>query len=752
MPGERVRQQGTVQKGKQWGLLFLVLVFAANGWAKPLSESIDYSIYEQGLDYSGIKLPGVDDEGYTAFAGENVSLKWKVDVYLPEDGPVFGLQPVNPNAIIRLRIKDIKGDFQLSGIADWEELGSFEREKEWRVGTAGVLEKPYFIRDVNEVVAYRKHGIISFLGNTLASPPLYIDRINGTTMMTYTMYVPKTRKILGVYKGVRTFRLGEYSYFFVKNVHVAGIIYIDERLKLLVHAGLSLAVLFLVAVILKFYDKIPRFAFQSKHLLLIVLLSWFLMNQLAFVVPNPNGIVYIVEGNAIKYGGASVQHYLRLITGLTNSVDALVINDDAWCWPDIFETDRNLYLLTKSVEKVYMRESLYNAGNPCIEESKLYFGSKLQVIPDDEKSLKEALARHKHQYPWKAAWGISRRIIYLLFLIISFFSTGFVVLRAFEIRTPKDWVVFAAIGFLYATLIQFFNLTTAFVARMPVTYHGTSSLPLTMSAKVLPFFNQAHNIRMGILLLGVLFVFVFTASVRERISVRAFLLPVLLLGLLLAAPQTEYSTKSFIIAFACGGCGFTYQGTLDTFNAVKLYSALRGDKELEVMVGVDDVEAYNRASLLQEQGNREGAIDLYEEYIVSYPNAPRYIEALKALASLNNDLGRYTNAERYLTATLENDLGDYGRSELASMLRFIYLQTGRTEQALKLMREQADLITDEPVKGLVLTKLGIDYSQHGKPAEAKKTFNEILTLVDVREEDAAVARAGLKRIAEEEHS
>src|SRR3989338_6028436 len=303
---ERVKPPSAVQMATQVGLLFFLLVFAVNPSAKPLSESIDYSLYDQDLDYSVVKLQNIDDEGYTTLADENVSLKWKVDVYLPEDGPVFGLQPLNPNAIIRLHIKDIKGYFKLNGFADWEGLDSFEREKEWHVGTIGLLEKSYFIRDVNEVVAYRKQGILSFLGNTLASPPIYIERINDIKMITLTVYVPKTRKILDVYKGVRTFRLGEYSYFFVKSTDHIGIIYIDERLKLLVYAGLSLVVLFLVAVILRFSDKIPRFAFQSKHLLLIVLLSWFLMNQLAFVTPNPDSIVYVIEGQIIKYGGASV--------------------------------------------------------------------------------------------------------------------------------------------------------------------------------------------------------------------------------------------------------------------------------------------------------------------------------------------------------------------------------------------------------------------------------------------------------------
>ncbi len=728
------------QKTRLLALLACLAFLAAGASAKPLSEQINYALYDQNLDYRIVNLSYVDDGGFMEYHDDNVSMRWKAELFLPEDGPVFGLQPINPNAIIKLTFRDIKGHFTLHGIADWEGLEKFPREKEWHVGNAGIGEKSYFVSDVNDLVVYRKHGIISFLGNTLASPPLIIDRIDGAPLMTVNVFVPKTRKILDVYRSMRTFRLGDHTFFFVRYTHMTGIIYVDETQKLLVHIGLSLIVLAIVACILKLYDRLPKFSFESRHLLMVVLLCWFLMTQLAFVAPNPNAIVYVMEGESMKYGGVSIQHYLRLITGLTNSVDALIVNDDAWCWTGIYQGDRNLYLVTRSSEKVYMRESVYHSSKPCIQESKAYFGSKLQVIPDSVDAASEIMSRYRHHYPWKATWGIARRVIYLLFLVLSFFSTAFVVLKAFEIRDLKMWVAFAVVGFLFASTVQFFNLTTAFVARMPVTYHGTSSLPLTMSAKVLPFFNQAHNIRMAILLLGALFVFVFSASIREKVSIRVFLLPLLVLGLMLAAPMTEYSTKAFIVAFACGGCGFEYKGPLDTFNSVKLYAALRGDTQLSVLVSNEDTETFERAKLLEEQGDMEGAIDLYQEYLVSYQDISNYIEAVKSLSGLYTRLARYDEAERYLRLALETDLDDGGRADLTTKLWVIYKQTNRIQEALTLQKEQADLIENEFWKSMVLTRLGSDYYEAKMYREAKQTLEGLQAYTDRRPEDVETAR------------
>ena len=735
-----------------------MLFLAATAWAKPLSESIDYAAYEPSPDYSVVRLPFIDDEGYSTHYSEAVQMKWKADIYLPEDGPVFGLHPFNPFAIIRLHIKDIRGEFRLSGMYDWEGLDQFEREPSWLLGKSGLLERGYYIKGVSEVTAYRKHLITSFLGNTLASPPTVIDRVNGQAITTFTTYVPINRKVIDIYRSALFFRLGERTFFFANAGHLIGIIYVDENLKLLVHAGLSLIVLLLVALILKYYVFIPQLNLRSKDLFFVVLLCLILMMQLAQITPNPVGVAFTMEGAVIKYNGASVQHYLRLLTGLTKSVDTLVINDLAWCEPKVFETNRNLYLITRSVQKVYISESLYHSPGPCNAGLKPYFGDKLTVLPDNEVSLAQTLDRDKNLYPWKTLWEVNRRIIFLLFMLFSFLSTAVIMLWAFEIENVFDWLRFGVGAFFYALVVQFFNLAVAFVAGLPITYHGTSNLPLTMSVRAIPLFNQSHNLRLAILLLGVLFVFVFTASARQKVNIRAFLLPVLLLGLLLAAPQTEYSTKAFILSFACGECGFEYKGKIDSFDIMKIYSSMRGDSGgLDAITGIsediDERENYNRATLLQAQTNYAGAIDLYEEYLVTYPIGPHYISVLEALAVLNHTLYQNSAAERYLEVTLENELDEGPRTDLTIMLYNLYLEQGKTKEAGELIREQANLITSETPKAILLTRLGFYYlEREHKLSEARQVFIEVLSMEQIRVDEAIKAREGLKKIAAAEQS
>ncbi|MBS3062755.1 MAG: tetratricopeptide repeat protein [Candidatus Diapherotrites archaeon] len=713
-------------------LQLAALVFLAVNAA---AFKINPELYDQNVDYSGVRLHYMDENGFREYHDQNVSFWYKAEMFLPEDGHLFGLSPLNPVAEVRVTLKNIKGRFQMTRAHKWEGFEPFGDD---------------VVQDVNNLVISTRLGIISFLGNVMASPPAVIERMNSNFIpfSTITVYVPKTRKILDVYKAPRTFRLADHTYLFVSYTYV-GIIYVNETVKLLIHIGLSLLVLLLVATILRFYDRIPRFNFRSKHLLLIVLLSLALMVQLAFIAPNPGSIVYKTKNGVFTYGGSSVQHYLKFITGLTGSVDALILDDDLWCVNYDYRTDRNLYLLTQSAERVYMTESIVKAGKPCVTESLSFFGKKLRVVPDAEELLHQAQARYRLNYPWKAFWGVNRRLIYLLFLAVSFFSMGFLITKAFEVSKAWEWLLFAVTGFLFAAVIQFLNLTTGFMAGLPVTYHGTSSLPLTMSAKIVSFFSQAHNIRMLILILGGLFVFIFNNTIRAKVSIRVFLLPVLVLGLMLAAPLTEYSSKSFLLAFACGECGFAYKGKLMAFDAVKIYAAMRSNTEVAALASFDDVDSYNLGKLLIDQQRIEEAVEVFEEYVASYPDSPNYVEVLKTLAGLYGQLYRYEENERYLVLAMANTPKEAERVELARQVHGMYVGKNRMGEAAELMEQQLERVTEEKSKPPLLLLLAQDYVALGRHAEAREVLHRVLENVETSPSNVEKARDLLGQLKQE---
>lgn len=706
-------------------LVLAVLLFLPAACQFAHAAKINPGLYDLEVDYSRADLYDVPADGYLEYIDDSASFRWKVDIFLPDESPIIGLGPLRAYGTIIMHLKDINGTIFVPADAEFDGMGRYaiaERYRETPGERKSELIRGREVNDRNELVVSMPYPVVSLLGNNMFDPPqMESIRINDAALVSATIFIPKTMALLDYSGPIRTFRLNDHAVFSHQYAALS-VIYANEFFKLMVQLGLGVATLFFVFLVLRGYRHIPRLDFGSRHILALLLIACMLMMQLAFLVPNPKATVWDLYLRP-EYKGTSIPAYLYFIVGFTDSLDALVVRSFEWWEEGIFSISRAHFLTMKSAKKIIIPEGIET--NPealaAIEEN---FGKeKIEFAKEGE--IKEIVEQFDRHYPWEFIFGYSRRVVFGLFLLASFLATAFLFLKAFEVKTPGGWLAFLAVILLTAFGMQYSNIVTGFIAHMPVLYHGASTMPFTMSAKFLPIFDQAHSLRLALLVLGPAFVFIFHKGIRKQTSIRAFFVPVLILAMLLTLPQTEFSVKRGMLGLACGDCGITYRGSLETVNFQQAYHSLREDELISTVLWESN-EEYLLASKLESQGKYEEALRAYEDLAATYPDAVERLNSLVALGRLYNRSGRNEEAIETYKGLLGMEL-DRGQSVMVlTNLAYAYMCNGQDGEAEAAYRQALEQSTNAQQSAYICWTLGTLYQRMGREEDALRAYREIL--------------------------
>lgn len=708
-----------------WAAAVLAIFFA-------LAASVhayDTSNYNTNVDYLALHLSDIDKDGFTKYSDEYASFRWRNLAFLPEKTPIMGLGPFSSNALVVMEIKDINGTVFVQSFINFEGMEKYPIVEggDYFEGDPRALGLFRKVDDVNGLTLWQEYPVISILGNSMFDPPPGVPfRVNNSgAFSNISIFVPKNLAMLDYYSNQYVFKTSENSVFSY-HYNVTSVVFADLGSKLAIQIALGLITMLVVFIILWLYRYIPQFNIRPRHFALAMLACGLLMAQLAFIAPNPDAL-NLDWWLKPQYGEDVLPFYLRFILGMTDSVDGIFLHSFSWNENEPFSKDRGTFLLMKSARKIYIPEGLEDAKGTVdlIKENagaeKVEFISEAQV-PEKEQEMSRA-------YMWGFLFQYVRAPIYFLFLMISFAATAFLITLAFEIKGWRALVIAAVILFATPFALQFLNILTGFQAHLPVTYHGASTLPLTMSSRSIPFLEQAHSVRAVLLMLGVGFAFIFVRAVRRRISIRAFLVPILVFALFLTLPQTEFSAKRTIGAFACGDCGINYRGQLDLLNTVNLYSAVRANADLSAIFEENSQDMLNKARGLRLQGKYPEAIEAFEEILYSRPIDRDLIPPLIELADLSSYTGDYGKAITALQVALDTgpDQGELGNILLT--LGTVYERQGGTENFKKALDIYTECIESVGVEDYVVVctyNRAERYRENEEFANAIKDYKEIV--------------------------
>ncbi|MFH1225428.1 MAG: tetratricopeptide repeat protein [Candidatus Diapherotrites archaeon] len=704
----------------------IVIFFAL---AAPVHASYDKGRYNTDVDYLALHLAEIDKDGFTKYSDEYASFRWRNLAFLPEKIPVMGLGPLASDALVVMELKDINGTVFMHTFINFDGMEKYPiiEGADYFEGDPKALGLFRKVDDANELTIWREHPVISIFGNSMFDPPSGVPfRVNNSGAFgNISIFVPKNLAMLDYYSNQYIFKTNENSVF-AYHYNVTSVVYADLGFKLAIQIALGLITMLVVFTILWLYKYIPQFNIRPKHFVLAMLACGLLMAQLAFLIPNPNAL-NIDWWLKPQYGEEVVPFYLRFILGMTDSADGIFIHSFSWNENEPFSKDRGTFLLMKSAGKIYILEGLEDSRGTVQLIKENAGAEKVELI--SEAQLQEKKQEMSRAYPWDFLFQYVRAPIYFLFLIISFAATAFIITLAFEIKGVRALVAAAVILFVTPFALQFLNILAGFQAHLPVTYHGASTLPLTMSSRSIPFLEQAHSVRAVLLMLGVGFAFIFVRAVRRRISIRAFLVPILIFALLLTLPQTEFSAKRTIGAFACGDCGINYRGQLDWLNTINLYSAVRANSDLSALFEESSQDMLNKARGLRLQGKYPEAIEAFEEILYSRPIDRDLIPPLIELADLSSYTGDYGKAITALQIALDTGPDQSEKGNILLGLGTVYERQGGAENFKKAMDIYTECIGSVGVEDYVVVcmfRRAEKYGQNGEFANAVKDYKEIV--------------------------
>ncbi len=691
-----------------------------------MALAIDESKYEMEIDYFAIKIPGLDNEGYMFVQDVNSSFYWKAELFAPEDAFVIGFGPFTPKSELRVHLKDIKGQILIPKNSNFpnrekykvvERQGLFSRNKE-------ITEYYYAVDDVNGLVLIEKIPSGSFLGYYFVDVPRVRSvPVNGRELNSATIYIPKSRKIFDYSGPATTFHMNKHSYF-SHRYQTMSVVYVDEMQLLLVQLALGAIALVIILVILKFYELMPAFGFSSKHLGVAILICMVLMVQLGFLVPNPKPIVVDLD-EKLEYGNVQLPYYMRYVMGFTESIDAIVIRTFNWCDGKIFNKERGIYLFAKGAKKFFLLADPAKDPKGCIkmfEENAA--GKKIEQIGENE--LNSKISELSNKFASGLLFDLSRRVIFILFIVIGFVASAYLVLKSYEIKGRKGLWQFAIVAFFLGLFILFGNVITGYLANMPVTYHGASEMPFTMSAKALPFVTQAHNLRLAVIMLGILVPFIVARKIREQTNIRVFLIPVLVFVLLLTLPQTEFSTKRFISSLACGECGSEYRGKLETFNVQKIFASIRKSEDVGMFIEGDDEADYAVIERALAQKLNKEAAEALENFIGQYPESMYAKDAMLRLAELRRGFREYGKAAEIYERLLKVPLDESTRFGVVTDLRYSYENLGEYAKIEGLVEEQLDNFQNQQFRGQLQLWKAENYLKMRDKRRAMIAYQEVI--------------------------
>jgi len=728
---------------KKLFLIVFLLLFALSALARiraGVPFTPDPNLYNLDIDYGVTGFYRLLEGGYIQHEDENSSFKWKVDFFLPEESPLIGLGPFQLWGSGIIHLKDISGTLYIPNLTTFEGMEQYpliEKEGKWfRV-----------VDDKKEMTLYTDWEMVTFLGINMFDPPTYgrFFRINNAEMNSATMFVPVTMRVWDYSSNYSTiYKLNEQT-IFSHYYGVTTVIYYNETYKMLVQLGLGLITVFLIVLVLRWYKHIPAFNLKSKHFLVGLIICCLLMLQLAFVTPNPKSIQWEVYDLKPTYKQEVMPFYLAFIVGFTDSIDAIFVKAFYWCEKGVFDQHRRIYLPMKSARKIFVLNNLEDPNN-CVDMIRNEFPWKTIELISPEEEEEKRKEMDDRGYPWGFLFDLNKRIIFILYLLVGFFAPAFLFLKAFEIKNIKQWIGFAIIIILSGFGLLFAIVITGFLAHMPVTYHGATLTPFTMSTRALPLIAQAHNVRLVILAFAIFFAFVFAKRIREKISIRIFFIPILIFAFLLTLPYTEFSFKRGLMGLACGNCGIHYSGRLDVINIQNVYAGLRG-QGISSILFEEDREFLYTAERLEKELKRRDAIKAYKDFVANYPDSDLVFTAYVRIGELHRHFKENDSALEYFQKALQIADEKSTFAQLYPRIADTYDALGKFDEAISIYEKLAGLEENRSRKSYFTYRIGLIQEKKGDYEGAIETYKRMISEYP-ETRDAVFAKERMNKLTE----
>ncbi len=652
--------------------------------------------YETDQEVKSYKSLGwkekVDDEGYSRFGqGGVTSFDYKIDIYPPNKYFVFKVGTIGK---VIMRIRNIEGTLQIPLYIDFDNKHKYPVEESQRI-----------VKGVKNITLKGTATFASILGLNFLSPYQSLAmNVNGSKFNTATIHAPPSSKVVkwgdADYPAGAN-KISEVSYFF-HNFTAPVLVYYTNP-----YHAIGQILLFLmglgIAIFIVFNDRlnIHIFNFKSHHMLLGVFLCFGVMVVLAKTFPYPKSIVMIFD-DRVKYYPADVKQvnklgiptYLWWTLGFTQSIDAMVIGDHSGVGENAPGRNRLFYLTNLSVKKYIILkefEDTYQA-----QFFKNLAPNKYIVVP--EENVGEELKKFETRgYVYDFLWIYAVKIIVLLSFLILFAGTGWIVLKAFEIRSIVDVVIFITYGTLVFFMLLVMYVIIGWVEHMPIGYHAGNTQGVILTNYFLPGILSGGNlIRTWAGIAGIAFIVLLTRTGIRKINPKYYTLPGLFIFILLVIPSMEYSMKRAILNITSGEADiwdYKLQGELDPF---ALFRIIR-ENPLQVPKYIKNLYVYNPNAnfSLGISQEREG---MYAEAIKTFKKIIDRSDEKQIISRSHFELGIvYKNYLKYATENIEEEDKQY--RVLQSAKNFIEFTTNEP---------------DDPLVRVALYELAQLYTENGR--------------------------------------
>jgi hypothetical protein len=539
-------------------LIFLILILFL---LSPLTVQA-YKVYGRDLtyieneaDYSNLTRFGIDKNGYS----QSRSFLWKVDMYLPEETFIYA----QPYAKMVFRIRNATAPFLVPEGAEFDGMQNYPAVGGYRT-VSGVKDL-----DIDE---YRPMWSVG--GNSMASPPQQNTiSINKGRWQKLTIHVPEKlvlKKIGDAERKKEVYKIDDHTYFF-SHTELPAVVYYDPVLKSKIQK--AIIIIFILSIIFLFTltKFIPSFNIKSKHILITLILCFFIMFQLAQTVPNPQKTIVQFHSGTLKIDNDMnvfriFTSYLINTVGLTKAGDYVIVGNNYVC------NDKTYFLFSQGAENIFILKGYENYR--CPKKILNDFNSSRVKIATVEEINDELSKANDIRHPFKKLFVLNAKIITFFSFILFSFLASYLILLAAEVKIKKIWKS-AIIIFASYPIVMIFYTLVGYVARMPVSYHGNLPFDMTLTAYFMPgSIFGGNTIRMIFGALGV-FILIFSRSFRKKINTGLLLLPLVLIILLFALPQTEFLMKREVVTVMSGE-GFLYdQRVGNPFSIETMYTKMR---------------------------------------------------------------------------------------------------------------------------------------------------------------------------------